>query len=107
VFTLRNLEIFNSTNVKNKEPVHTWASSTSYASKHENWTIHLIGQSIAYIILQWLFLRSLYLGMFLKISFKFCDIEKLTILSKKLAKLVKFYIKKKINSRRLQLEDII
>jgi len=108
VFTLPKLEIFNSTNVKNKECVHTWANNTSYASKHENWTIHLIGQSRAYIILQWLFLRSLYVGILLILnSFKFCDIEKLTILSKKLAKLVKFYIKKTKNSRRLQLEDII
>ncbi len=64
VFTLPNLEIFNSTNVKNKECVHTWDNNTSYASKHENWTIHLIGQSIAYLILQWLFLRSLYLGIY-------------------------------------------
>jgi len=85
-----------------------FGNNTSYASKHENWTINLIGQSIAYMILQWLFLRSLYVGiLFIFNSFKFCDIEKLTILSKKLAKLVKFYIKKTKNSRRLQLEDII
>jgi hypothetical protein len=96
VFTLPKLEIFNSTNVKNKECVYTWANNTSYTSKHENWTIHLLGQSRAYIILQWLFLRSLYVGiLFIYNSFKFCDIEKLTILSKNLAKLVKFYIKKK------------
>jgi len=32
VFTLLNLEIFNSENVKNKECVHTWANSTGYTS---------------------------------------------------------------------------
>jgi hypothetical protein len=32
VFTLPNLEIFNSENVKNKECVHTWANVTSYSS---------------------------------------------------------------------------
>ncbi len=37
VFTLVNLEIFNSENVRNKKCVHTWANSTSYSSKHENW----------------------------------------------------------------------
>jgi hypothetical protein len=29
VFTLPNLEIFSSQNVKNKECVHTWANDTS------------------------------------------------------------------------------
>jgi len=33
VFTLPNLEIFNSENAKNKGCVHTWANSTSYTSK--------------------------------------------------------------------------
>jgi hypothetical protein len=38
VFTLLNLEFFNSENVKNKECVHTWANSTSYTSscKHDS-----------------------------------------------------------------------
>ncbi len=34
VFTLPNLEIFNSENVKNKECVHTWAIDTSYTSRY-------------------------------------------------------------------------
>ncbi len=32
VFTLPNLEFFNSENVKNKERVHTWANNTGYTS---------------------------------------------------------------------------
>ncbi len=32
VFTLSNLEIFNSENVKNNEYVHTWANYTGYTS---------------------------------------------------------------------------
>jgi len=32
VFTLLNLEIFNSKNVKNKKCVHTWANGISYIS---------------------------------------------------------------------------
>ncbi len=32
VFTLSNLEIFNSENVKNNECVHTWANYTGYTS---------------------------------------------------------------------------
>jgi hypothetical protein len=32
VFTLPNLDIFNSENVKNKECVHTWANNTSHIS---------------------------------------------------------------------------
>ncbi len=36
MFTLRNLEIFNSETVINKECVHTWASGTGYSSLNEN-----------------------------------------------------------------------
>jgi hypothetical protein len=35
MFTLPNLEIFNSKNVKNKERVHTWANDTSYTNSYE------------------------------------------------------------------------
>ncbi len=35
VFTLPTLEIFNSENVKNKECVHTWASSTGDTSGYK------------------------------------------------------------------------
>ncbi len=34
VFTLPNLEIFSSKNVKNKECVHTWANDISYINMH-------------------------------------------------------------------------
>jgi hypothetical protein len=34
VFTLPNLEIFSSKNVKNKKCVHTWANDTSYINMH-------------------------------------------------------------------------
>jgi hypothetical protein len=34
-FTLLNLEIFNSENVKNKECVHNWANGTGYTSAND------------------------------------------------------------------------
>ncbi len=35
VFTLPNLEVFKSENVKNKECVHTWANKTIYTSSYK------------------------------------------------------------------------
>ncbi len=45
VFTLPNLEIFNSENMKNKECVHTWANGTGYMSAYgykEVWCVYFV-----------------------------------------------------------------
>jgi hypothetical protein len=46
-FTLSNLKIFNSENVKNKECVHTWANDSGYTSIGYN--CESLGQGYLYI----------------------------------------------------------